>query len=149
MSTQSITTEEKFWRNVLKTDTCWLWTAGKSHGYGAFYPAKGEGDRPIAAHRYSWKLHFGALPKGAHVLHHCDNPPCVRPDHLFTGTQADNMRDKARKGRAVAWNKGVTHCKSGHEFTPNNTYIRTNGRRSCRTCHRRWVKEYRERKRLN
>lgn len=53
----------------------------------------------IYAHHISWEIHFGPIPDGLKVLHHCDNPPCVRPDHLFVGTQADNMRDMRAKAR--------------------------------------------------
>lgn len=56
---------------------------------------------PTGAHRISWQLHFGPIPLGMWVLHHCDNPPCVRPDHLFLGTHPENMADRMAKGRNV------------------------------------------------
>ena len=87
--------EELFWSHVAKSDGCWLWTAGLNRGYGAFAVHR----KDIGAHRYSWMLENGPIPDGLFVLHRCDNPPCVRPDHLFIGTQLDNMLDKMSKGR--------------------------------------------------
>ncbi len=84
--------EVRFWRNVQKTDGCWAWAGcTTAFGYGIL--------RPFAAHRYSWTLHVGPIPDGMLVLHKCDNPPCTRPDHLFLGTQMDNVRDMLAKGR--------------------------------------------------
>lgn len=88
--------EERFWGKVEKTETCWLWTAGKDKdGYGKFRVSK----KHYRAHRFSWELHFGPVPLATSVLHKCDNPPCVNPDHLFLGSNADNMADRDRKGR--------------------------------------------------
>lgn len=86
-----------FWAKVRKTDSCWEWTAGTNGmGYGTIHV------RPwmITAHRFSFILHFGEIPKDKPcVLHRCDNPKCVRPDHLFAGTRGDNNRDCVQKGR--------------------------------------------------
>jgi hypothetical protein len=91
-------TEERFWPHVHKTDTCWLWTSGcNEHGYGRI----SHNRRMELAHRISWMLHNGSIPKGLFVLHRCDNPPCVNPDHLWLGTYTDNARDMAAKGRQV------------------------------------------------
>ena len=88
----------RFWRYVNKTDGCWVWIGGRRNGrYGDF--AVGHPNKHMLAHRFSWTLHNGPVPTGLHVLHKCDNPPCVNPDHLFLGTAADNARDKVSKGR--------------------------------------------------
>lgn len=87
---------DRFWSRVSKTDGCWIWTGLLStHGYGIFSIKS----RHIIAPRYSWKLHFGDIPGNMHVLHRCDTPACVRPDHLFLGTHQDNMADMVAKGR--------------------------------------------------
>lgn len=76
---------------------CWLWTAAvDSGGYGTI----GFQGTTIKAHRASWLIHRGAVPDGAMVLHRCDMPCCVNPEHLFLGNQTDNMRDMVKKGRA-------------------------------------------------
>lgn len=89
--------EARFWSKVHRQPNgCWEWTASRlPRGYGRF----SLGGKQVGAHRVSWELHHGAIPSGLAVLHRCDNPPCVRPDHLFLGTLVDNIRDMIRKGR--------------------------------------------------
>lgn len=87
----------KFMKKVDKLDECWYWTAYKNKsGYGMFgcYPYGMK-----LSHRVSWELHRGEIPKGLRVCHHCDNPSCVNPEHLFLGTDLDNVRDMDTKGR--------------------------------------------------
>lgn len=84
------------WRQVTKTETCWLWTgAKKGRGYGHI----GLRGRWIATHRLSFELAYGPIPAGLRVCHRCDVPACVRPDHLFLGTAKDNSKDMIAKGR--------------------------------------------------
>jgi len=94
--------EKRFWSKVDKTDNCWNWTAAKIKGYGTF----GIDGKNYRAHRYSYELANGPIPTGMHVLHHCDNPRCVRGSHLFLGTDKDNMADASNKGRVA---KGEKH----------------------------------------
>jgi hypothetical protein len=87
--------ESRFFRKVSIDDGCWEWLGGKiSRGYGAYYPNK----HTVYAHRYMWEALNGPIPAGLFVCHHCDNPSCVRPDHLFLGTHRDNMHDMRSKG---------------------------------------------------
>lgn len=89
---------DRFWGKVAKGEGCWLWTgATDGHGYGVLHLGTRNGVQK--ASRISWDLHYGPVPDGLHVCHHCDNPPCVRPDHLFLGAPYDNMHDAMNKGR--------------------------------------------------
>lgn len=81
-------------------DGCWEWQGWRNrNGYGVMATGPKGGQRKELAHRISWRVNVGPIPDGLRVLHRCDNPPCVRPSHLFLGTQLDNMRDASAKGR--------------------------------------------------
>lgn len=90
----------RFWAKVDKTGDCWLWLGARNaDGYGHFTHWNDGKRVSPKAHRLAWELHFGKIPTGMHVCHHCDTPPCVRVDHLFLGTPLINARDKVSKGR--------------------------------------------------
>lgn len=101
---------DRFWEKVERhgPDGCWGWLAAKDkNGYGVFYLSSSKKNMP--AHRFSYELHIGPIPDGMFVCHHCDNPPCCNPNHLFLGTIADNHADMCRKGRL---RYGVGHHNS-------------------------------------
>lgn len=94
---------ERFWAKVRKSENpngCWVWTGAKDPlGYGRFRESTPALSKLITTHRFAWTITYGPIPEGLCVLHRCDNPPCVRPDHLWLGTLRDNARDMVNKGR--------------------------------------------------
>ena len=131
MRSKDIPAEERFWAAVDTTGDCWLWTAGRNRlGYG-FLMVNGK---TTSAHRFSYMLHHGEIHDGLHVMHACDNPPCVNPKHLSLGTMKDNIADSIAKGRYYANRPHMKDvCKRGHPRTEENTY-RWRDKRYCRAC---------------
>lgn len=108
---KSNASNEAFWKLALEVESgCWEWQGSRTvQGYGRVRMPEKRGG-VIKAHRRAWELASGEIPDGLLVLHHCDNRPCVRPDHLFLGTAYDNMRDMSQKGRAAGFKrKGANH----------------------------------------
>lgn len=93
------TPEQRFWKKVEKTDSCWLWTGGSDcNGYGRMGVGRSD-EGTILAHRFSYELHRGPIAGNLFVCHRCDNPQCVNPNHLFLGTALDNVQDMIAKSR--------------------------------------------------
>jgi len=135
---------ERFWAKVDRRgpDECWPWTGARdSRGYGHI----SIDGRNRKAARVAWSLHNGLpFPKGLHACHSCDNPNCVNPEHIWPGSNRENVRDAIDKGRRAAkpnnGNSAKTHCPAGHEYSPENT-LHTKKGRGCRACQRQWNRE--------
>jgi hypothetical protein len=118
--------EERFWAHVKKAPgkACWEWTGALTdQGYGRFF----DGRRVTSPHRFSWALHSngGVIPRGAFVCHHCDNPRCVKPSHLYAGDALTNAQDRSRRGRPTyTWVAPEAQC---HGFVRNGKKCRHGG----------------------
>lgn len=110
---------------------CILWEKTlNQYGYGQFTDSK---RKTQTAHRAIWILHYGSIPEDKQINHKCDVRACVNIEHLYLGSQKDNMQDKVKKGRSNA--QLITHCPSGHEYDEANTIYDNNGKhRRCRLC---------------
>lgn len=128
-------------RRVRDGNGCMIWPGAKRNGYGVV----SLHNQSQLVHRLVYEHHYGAIPEGMFICHHCDVPACSEPTHLFIGTPRDNVVDAVSKGRHAKM--AHTHCPSGHEYTPQNTRHRTwsDGRRSkvCVECYRRDQRGYR------
>lgn len=151
--------EPRYWARVSKTEGCWLWTGARtSRGYGVITIRY----KSLYVHRLALQLAGRPLGPGELACHHCDTPLCVRPDHLFAGTVADNAADMVAKGRSYRLPKSAahrlhlsiagkrrfaerpethhermkTHCPQGHPYSVENTFREANGSRKCRECGR-------------
>ena len=140
-----------FWEKVNKTESCWLWKGSTNkkgrQGYGRFR----LNNKLYGTHKLSYADKFNRWDiidkPEIKCLHKCDTPKCVNPNHLFLGTQKDNVQDMASKGRHQ---NNKDFCKHGHEFTPDNMYVRKDlktgfVRRQCKICTTRRAKEYKQR----
>lgn len=126
----------RFWIKVKPVESgCWEWQAGRDEdGYGQFGPTHGH---CLRAPKFAYQQFVGDVPDGLIVMHTCDNPPCVRPDHLRLGTYAENTADMFRKGRHPGNGyREKTHCKNGHPLSGENLEFQGAGHRKCRTCRR-------------
>ncbi len=148
---------ELFLLKVKITESCWLWLGSVSgNGYGDLWVGK----KHMNAHRYSYTLHKGEIPDGMHILHSCDNRPCVNPDYLSIGTNSDNINDAIKKGRFRPLRKnkngdsiGISSrhksslCFNGHDITKKeNIYTSPNSRRFCKVCDKIRSKKYNDKK---
>lgn len=108
---------------------CWLWIGAKSrNGYGSTSTGP--------AHRASYETFVGPIPPGLQIDHLCRTPSCIRPSHLEPVTQRENA------ARSIPHNRTKTHCKQGHAYSPENTYVTPSGWRRCLECKRAWGREW-------
>jgi hypothetical protein len=129
--------EDRFWGKVDKNGPisgvrpdlgqCWIFAGSPAHRYGRFY----IGEPSYAAHRLSYEWLVGPIPEGHEIDHLCKVTKCVNPDHLEAVTHHENiLRGESPSARAAR----QTHCKNGHEFTPENIIPTWDGGRRCKTC---------------
>jgi hypothetical protein len=123
---------------IVKRRGCWEWKGEKRYdGYSLFRIRVNGKQRTFGVHRLLWLLTYGDVLPGFFVMHKCDNPSCVRLDHLYLGTHQNNMDDMKRKGRHKSGNTVKTHCKRGHPLSGDNVvWNRNRTQRHCKLCDR-------------
>ncbi len=141
------TSLQRWWSKTQPTEACWLWVGSLDRrGYGQFDVIVDGIHRNHRAHRWGYEQLVGPIPDGVEPDHLCRNRACVRPDHLELVSHAENVA----RGDAGSHNAAKTHCKQGHEFSPENTRMRGTWR-ECKACERATASErmrrYRARKR--
>jgi hypothetical protein len=115
---------------IVMSDGCWLWNGcTDKDGYGV---ARYDGKSWRVPRLALFLFKPGEFKSGLDVLHTCNRPTCFNPNHLYSGTQVDNMQDRLKSGNNPGRNK--THCPQNHEYTAENTYTGPDGHRECRIC---------------
>ncbi len=133
MSDGSTVNMAALWEKVAKGPRCWEWQgATVRFGHGKILSTRDGRHLTAYVHRAVWEATRGPIPAGLLVTHECDNPRCVNPDHLATGTQLDNIRGGIARGRHIG-RRFQSHCMRGHPFSGPNLLWR-GGRRVCLAC---------------
>ena len=131
--TMKINTHETFLSRLKQEGECLVYTGAKvPKGYGKI----SINGKSWYVSRYSYSKYVGEIPEGMFILHSCDNRPCVLPSHLRVGTASDNMKDMGERNKTRTYGSPrASHCKRGHERTPESNWTSpTTGRRTCRVC---------------
>lgn len=119
--------EKRLWARVNQSSTCWLWTGYRDAGGYGLISLGGRRGSKYRVHRVVYTLMAGQIPEGLDLDHLCSVRNCCNPAHLEPVTRAENMR---------RWKRARTHCKRGHEYTPENSHVDGKGARECRLCRR-------------
>lgn len=125
---------ERFFRLTrINANSCWDWLGSQSNGYGQFI-LQGRPKVRIAPYRFIWEWINGPMPDGLEPDHTCNNRNCVNPQHVEPVTHSENQRRAYQRGRKTGKRARPTHCKQGHEYTPEN--VLRERPLQCRECNR-------------